>query len=140
MTEQAVQEKTGREKTGWSVEAFAEFWANPDPALVAALVTDDVIGHWPGTDVPVSGIEDYTRAIEQILTVAPGMHLEVAEHATNGDNTFVRWIMHATGADGPFTLSGIDRVKLRGGLVCENIIRFDTAHLRALLTGKPAST
>jgi ketosteroid isomerase-like protein len=135
MTEQAA-----REKAGWSVEAFAKFWANPDPALVAPLVTEDVVGYWPGAGEPVRGRDDYTRAIEEILMLLPGMRLEVAEYAVNGDVTFVRWIMHAAGADGPFTISGIDRVKLRDGLVCENIIRFDTAHLRALLTGEPAST
>jgi hypothetical protein len=135
MTQQAV-----RKTTGWSVEAFARFWARPDPALVAELVTHDVVGYWPGSDEPVRGVEDYTRGIEEILAAVPGMHLTVAEHAVNGDSTFVRWIMHGRGANGPFTFTGIDRVKLRDGLVRENIIRFDTAHLRALLTGEASST
>jgi hypothetical protein len=60
------------------------------------------------------------------------MRLSVAEHATNGDVVFVRWIMRATGRKGPFELSGIDRIRLRDGRVCENVIRFDTQHLKRL--------
>jgi hypothetical protein len=35
--------------------------------------------------------------------------------------------MHATGERGPFELTGIDRVRVRGGKVAENMIVFDTA-------------
>lgn len=125
-------------KTGWSVDAFATFWANPDSTLVPALVTDDVVGHWPGSDEPVRGVQAYTQALADILELLPGMRLEVAEHATNGDVTFVRWIMHATGPAGPFTLTGIDLILLRDGLVADNVIRFDTAHLQRLVAGAGA--
>ena len=125
-------------KTGWSVEGFAKFWANPDPDLVAPLVTDDVVGYWPGEDEPVRGVAAYTQAIAEILELLPDMRLEVAEHATNGEFTFVRWIMHATGPIGPFTFTGIDRIRLRDGLVAENVIRFDTEHLRRLMVGAAA--
>jgi len=33
--------------------------------------------------------------------------------------------MRAIGANGPFTLNGVDRVRTRDGLVCENVINFD---------------
>lgn len=125
-------------KTGWSVEAFARFWAAPDPDLVPALVTDDVVGWWPGEDEPVRGVAAYTQALAEIIEPLPDIRLEVAEHATNGDHTFVRWIMHATGPIGPFTFTGIDRILLRDGLVAENVIRFDTAHLRRLMVGAQA--
>lgn len=120
---------------GWSVERFAEFWANPDPALVPLVVTPDVIGWWPGSDEPVRGVKAYTKALVDIIALIPNLRLRVAEHATNGQFVFVRWIMSATGAAGPFELSGIDRMRLRGGLVAENVIRFDTAHLQRLLGG-----
>jgi hypothetical protein len=45
----------------WSVEMFAQFWSNPDPALVPAALTEDVVGHWPGVDEPVRGRDEYTR-------------------------------------------------------------------------------
>ena len=108
----------------WSVDGFAAFWANPRPEHVPPLLTEDVVGIWPGEE-PVRGREAYTQVLADLLERLPDLRLEVAEHATNGDVTFVRWIMHATGAHGPFELSGVDRIRLRDGLVCENVIRLD---------------
>lgn len=116
----------------WSVESFARFWANPDATRVAPVLTQDVVGYWPGRREPARGIAEYTKALADLIALLPGMRLEVAEHATSGDLIFVRWIMRATGTNGPFELTGIDRVRLREGLVAENIIRFDSAEFRAL--------
>jgi hypothetical protein len=61
------------------------------------------------------------------------MYITVAEHASNGELTFIRWIMHATGVHGPFEFSGIDRVSTRDdGLVAENRIVCDTSAFEAL--------
>lgn len=117
---------------GWSVERFAEFWADPVADDVPRLVTEDVVGWWPGEDQPVRGVGPYTDALRQILAMLPDMRLRVAEHATNGEFVFVRWIMTATGRHGPFEISGIDRIRMRDGRVAENVIRFDTAHLKRL--------
>jgi hypothetical protein len=115
----------------WSADAFATFWKNPDPSLVPAALTEDVIGHWPGLDEPVRGREDYTRCISAIVEALPGMWLEVAQHAQSGKFVFIRWVMHATGQHGPFELTGIDRVRVHDGRVSENIIVFDTAAFQA---------
>jgi hypothetical protein len=120
---------------GWSVEHFARFWAAPDPALVPPMLTDDVVGYWPGGHV-VRGVQEYTESLAEVLRQIPGIRLEVAEHATNGEFTFVRWIMHASGAAGPFQMTGIDRIRLRQGRVAENVIRFDRAELEELLQGR----
>jgi hypothetical protein len=114
----------------WSVEGFRAFWSDPDPARVPQVLTEDVVGHWAGLDEPVHGREDYTRCIAALVDALPGMYLEVAEHAQNGDFVFVRWIMHATGEHGPFALHGIDRVRVRDGIVAENVVVFDTAAFR----------
>lgn len=123
-----------RTQPAWSVDVFAAFWDNPDPRLIPAMLTEDVVGIWPGGE-EVYGPEAYTERLAQVLDMIPGMRLEVAEHATNGEFTFVRWIMLASGADGPFEMTGIDRIRLRDGLVCENVIRFDRQELQALLSG-----
>ncbi|HEY3189576.1 MAG TPA: nuclear transport factor 2 family protein [Solirubrobacteraceae bacterium] len=114
-------------RIAWSVDGFAAFWSNPDPAYVPPLLTEDVVGVWPGTGEPVRGREAYTKVLAEVIELMPDLRLEVAEHATNGEYTFVRWIMHATGANGPFEMSGVDRIRLRDGLVCENVIRLDRA-------------
>src|SRR3954447_7493711 len=116
---------------GWSVETFEAFWSNPDPSVVPGALTEDVVGYWAGREEPVRGREAYTRCIAQIVEVLPGMRLEVAEQAENGEFTLIRWVMHATGRHGPFEFSGIDRVRTRGPLVAENRIVFDTAEFEA---------
>jgi SnoaL-like domain len=128
MTEQST---TTVPRSGWSVKGFEAFWSHPDPALVPGALTEDVVGHWSGLEEPVRGREDYTRCIAAIVQALPDMYLTVAEHASAGEFHFVRWIMHATGAHGPFELSGIDRVRTRQGLVAENVIVFDTAAFEA---------
>jgi hypothetical protein len=117
-------------RPGWSVDMFEAFWANPDPALVPPVLTEDVVGHWPGRAEPVHGREAYAGCIAALVETLPGMRLEVADSAENGDLVFVRWVMHATGDHGPFTLDGIDRVRVRGPQVAENFIVCDTAAFR----------
>lgn len=117
---------------GWSVQRFAEFWSNPRAEDVPPLVTEDVVGWWPGADEPVRGVGPYSQALADLLDLLPDMRLSVAEHATHGDTVFVRWIMLATGRKGPFQFTGIDRITLRDGRVAENVIRFDSAHLKRL--------
>ena len=40
--------------------------------------------------------------------------------------------MNATGRNAPFEFTGIDRIRVRDGLVAENFIRFEAAHLNRL--------
>jgi hypothetical protein len=117
--------------TGWTPELFAEFWAAPDPAPLPAMVTDDVVGHWPGGHV-VRGSRDYIAVLERLMRLLPDLRLEVAAGAMNGEHGFVRWIMHATGEHGPFQLDGADCITVRDGLVRENHINFDSALFRTL--------
>lgn len=117
---------------GWSVERFAEFWSAPRPEDIPPLVTDDVVGWWPGTDDPVRGVIPYTQALVDLLKLLPDIRLSVAAHARQGDTVFVRWIMRATGRKGPFEFTGIDCITLRDGRVAENVIRFDSEHLKRL--------
>ena len=117
----------------WSVEHFAAFWAQPDPELARGFLTDDVVGYWPWSEQPVRGVEQYLQGLAGVLALVPDLHLEMAEHASNGDVIFIRWIAHGTGAKGPMQMSGIDRIRLRNGKVAENFICFDTARFQALV-------
>jgi hypothetical protein len=127
----SAQSTASANPAGWSVEGFEMFWSRPDPSLVPASLTEDVIGHWPGREEPVHGREDYTRCIAELVEELPDVRLEVAEHAQHGEFVFIRWIMCATGEHGPFEFTGIDRIRLRDGLVAENVIVCDTAAFSA---------
>jgi hypothetical protein len=128
-----------RERRGptWSVGSFAAFWDKPDPAVVPAVLGPDVVGRWPGEDEPVRGPDAYTARLARLLELLPDLRLDVAESATNGEFTFIRWVMQATGLHGPFEITGIDRVRVRGGLVVENVITYDTAEFERL-SGHPS--
>ncbi len=120
-----------KKKRGWSVESFAAFWDRPDLSLVARALAPDVVGYWPGSE-PLRGIEAYTRRIADLIALVPDFRLDVAEHAANGDCVFIRWIAHGTFDGAPCELSGVDRVRVRDGLVAENRIFCDHPLIRAL--------
>ena len=69
------------------------------------MFADDVVGDWPGDPEPVRGFAAYKARIAQLLDAVPDLTLEVAEHATNGNLIFIRWIARGTGAEGPFELT-----------------------------------
>jgi predicted ester cyclase/ketosteroid isomerase-like protein len=116
---------------GWTTELFAEFWKAPDLKYIPSIITDDVVGFWPGERV-VRGRDEYMRALEELLALLPDIRLEVKEHTMSADGEFgfTRWVMHATGANGAFELDGMDRTRVRDGLVCENYVFFDPAQFQ----------
>ena len=119
---------------GWTTELFAEFWAAPDLKYIPSIITDDVVGYWPGGKT-VRGKAEYMQALEDLLTLLPDLRLEVPEHTMSADGEFgfSRWVMHATGANGPFEMNGMDRTRARDGLVCENYVFFDSAEFQHLV-------
>jgi hypothetical protein len=121
-------------EAGWTTDLFAEFWTAPDLTLVPSIITDDVVGYWPGGRT-VRGKAEYTQALEDLLALLPDLWLDVKEHAMSEDGEFgfSRWVMRATGANGPFELPGMDRTRVRDGLVCENYVFFDLAQFQQLV-------
>jgi ketosteroid isomerase-like protein len=119
---------------GWTTDLFAEFWTAPDLNWVPSIITEDVVGYWPGGRT-VRGKAEYVQALEELLVLVPDVRLEVLEHTMSADGEFgfSRWVMHATGASGPFELDGMDRTRVRDGLVCENYVCFDSAQFQKLV-------
>ena len=114
---------------GWSIDSWRNFWANPSIEIarrrVPTVVQPDVSGYWPTVVEPVRGTEMYLKRITQFLTLVPNLHITLEEHATNGVDNFLRWSAIGMGSDGPFAFNGVDRVRLRDGLVLENRIISD---------------
>jgi hypothetical protein len=114
---------------GWSVGSWRTFWANPsaERALVRAptVITDDVVGVWPHATRPVRGKQEYAQRIVALPSLIPDLHLDLMEHATNGEFVFLRWSGRGTGPDGAFQAIGVDRVRLSDDLVAENLILSD---------------
>jgi hypothetical protein len=131
MTEQTASlEKEGE---GFTAETFAQFWAKPDLSIPSDDLDDDVIGYWPGSDEPVRGRDEYVGALRELLERVPDLTLTVVESADNGEHLFIRWVAHATGANGRIEHTGVDRIKVIKGKVVENRIFFDRAEFERKL-------
>jgi predicted pyridoxine 5'-phosphate oxidase superfamily flavin-nucleotide-binding protein len=99
-----------------------------------------VVGRWPG-GIVVEGVEAYNRQLRAVIALMPDVRLEVVEHARNGDLAFIRWVSHGTGVDGPFSMDGVDRLRIRDGRIVENVVFLDTAAFRrATGRGLPDTT
>jgi len=123
--------KAARRETACATGLSAEFWKTLDLGYIASIVTDDVVGYWPGGRV-VRGRQAYVKALEEFLVLLPDLRPDVKEHTMSADGEFgfTRWVLHATGADGAFELGGMERARLRQGLVFESYLFFDTAQLQ----------
>jgi len=128
----AEQSQPQSQPHGWSVDRFAAFWNKPDVAQVASALTPDVVGYWPGSDEPVRGVADYTQRIADLIALVPDFRLDVAEHATSGDCVFIRWVARGSFEGKPLEFGGVDRVRMRDGLVAENRIYCDHPLIHAL--------
>ena len=65
----------------WSMEAFGSFWGDPDLAQapgVRAIITHDIVGHWPRPIGMVRGDAAYYKVIESVLTAEPASLLRSA--------------------------------------------------------------
>ena len=124
---------------GLTTDLFAELWAAPDLTLIPSIIADDVVGYLLG-DRTVRGAKEYMRALEDLLALLPHVHLEVPEHTMSADGEFgfSRWVMHATGPNGPFEMNDMDRTRVRDGLVCENYL-YDPAQFETFARSNPAS-
>jgi ketosteroid isomerase-like protein len=124
------------QERGFTAETFAAFWAKPDLSdpSGASNLADSVVGYWPGEEEPVRGREEYLAALVELLNRVPDLTLSVAESADNGEHLFIRWVAHATGADGkPIEHTGVDRIRIVDGKVVENRIFFDRAEFERKL-------
>lgn len=114
----------------WSPDNWLRFWSNPSAALAAervpTVVAPDVFGVWPRSAEPVRGVTQYTQRIVDLLTLVPDLRLSLGERASDGAFVFLRWTARGTSPDGQsFEGIGVDRVRLRDGLVTENLIMSD---------------
>lgn len=122
--------------TAFSAELWAAFWASPAMSRELDILADDIVGYWPGDPEPVRGVEPYTNKIAALLAAAPDLRLELVDSATvpgavEGEQlVFLHYVGHGTGPDGPFEIRGLDRVRTRGGMVVENVIRYEPVFVR----------
>ncbi len=121
---------------GWSVESWAAFWADPDPAVarqrLPRVVADDVAAYWPASETPALGKQAYIERVLSLLALVPDLRLSCEEWAAHGPSVFVRWNGSATFDGETVRFSGVDRILLDGPRVRENRIYSDSPIFAAL--------
>ena len=112
------------------VDRWAAFWNAPNPARVGELAAADIELRYPGLPEPLRGVEAWREQVASIVRRFPDVRLSVTADAVNGDVCFVSWRGTATSGGRPITWEGIDRMRLRDGLVVDSMVAFDTAGFR----------
>ena len=124
MTATMLTAKGGR---SWSVaDHFAAIWTDPNPGGPQSRLAKHVVGRWPGGAV-VEGIDAYNEQLRKVIALMPDVRLEVLEYAERDDLVFIRWVSSGTSAAGPFRIEGVDRLRIDGEHIVENVVFFDTA-------------
>ncbi|HTJ36044.1 MAG TPA: nuclear transport factor 2 family protein [Dactylosporangium sp.] len=113
------------------VDRWAAFWSAPDPARVGDLAAPGIELRYPGLPEPLRGLEAWQNRVASIVERFPDVRLTVTGHATAGELCFVSWRGTATSGGHPISWEGIDRMRLRDGLVVDSLVAFDTAGLRS---------
>jgi hypothetical protein len=112
------------------VGRWAAFWSSPDPARVGELAAPGIELRYPGLPEPLRGIEAWRERVAAVVGRFPDVRLAVTAYAMVDDLCFVSWRGTATAAGQPIAWEGIDRMRLRAGLVVDSLVAFDTAGLR----------
>lgn len=119
----------------FTADAWAAFWAAPDPSQVGGLLAEDIVGHWPGDPKPVRGRHAYIGKIAELVGAVPDLRLHLVDSAAvpgsaaGEELVFLHYTGTGTAASGPIAIRGMDRVRTRDGIVVENVIRYDACEL-----------
>lgn len=119
----------------FTADTWAAFWTTPDPARVAGLLAEDIVGHWPDDPSPVRGRTAYIGKIAELVAAAPDLRLTLVDSATvpgpaaGEELVFLHYTGTGTTSSGPITIRGMDRVRTRDGIVVENVIRYGDSEI-----------
>lgn len=119
----------------FTADTWAAFWTAPDPARVAGLLAEDIVGHWPDDPSPVRGRTAYVGKIAELVAAVPDLRLTLVDSATvpgpaaGEELVFLHYTGTGTTASGPITIRGMDRVRTRDGIVVENVIRYGDSEI-----------
>lgn len=113
------------------VESWAAFWAAPDPAEIDSLSGVDIEMKWPGQDQPIRGLEAWRERVTGMLQRFPDLTLTVTSSAGEGDVVFISWRADTTIDGHARSWEGIDRMRMRDGVVADSLVVFDRTGLIA---------
>jgi ketosteroid isomerase-like protein len=116
------------------VTRFAAAWATRDGEAFLALWHPEGFLHTPLVGRPVAGAE-LPRLLDAQKEAAPDFVWQLLDWTSRGDVVIIEW-QTARVIDGArFDWRGVDKFRIKGGLIIEERVYTDTAPLRAARSG-----
>lgn len=116
---------------------FTEVWARPDPDRLVALLDPGVRLLQPVTS-ELRGKEAARRDFARLLRWLPDLHGVIDSSAGSGDTLLVAWHLRFTLARRPRSISIVDRIVVRGGLIVEREAYFDSLRFFLMVLASPS--
>lgn len=117
------------------VTRFAAAWASRDGEAFLALWHPDGLLQSPLYDRPVRG-KEFGRLTELVREAAPDLVWQLLDWTSRGDVVVIEWQTTRMIAGRRLDTRGVDKFRLRDGLIVEERVYTDTAPLRALRRGE----
>lgn len=110
-------------------EWFQSFWATPSGAKVAEKFLPDAQVHFSGVGT-MSGAA-YVDWMENSLASQPDLVVTPLDYAGSGELIYIFWHAASTIGGVHRKWNGVDRFRLKNGMVAEEHVVFDSAILRS---------
>ena len=118
------------------VKRFADFWADPSPEKMSALLTPDVVLIQP-LSAPMHGLEAAQAEFRKLFAWLPDLRATVDGWGGNGSNLFIEFRLHATVGGRRLEWPVVDRFVLRGDKAEKRVSYFDALPLLLRLLATP---
>jgi hypothetical protein len=118
-------------------QRFAEAWAHPTPAALAALLHDDVVLYQPHR-APIRGKKDAIADFERLFAWLPALHGAIDRASGDGDLVFIEWRMRLPLGSKTHEIRAVDRFLLKDGFGVERVVYFDRVALFKVVLAHPS--
>jgi steroid delta-isomerase-like uncharacterized protein len=135
-----------KEKTGVMRRVFEEVWNRGKLDVIGETHAKDFVWHGPPTQGEHRGPQAYRQFVAAVLDAFPDSHFEIEDEILSGDREVIRWAEIGThkkvwwGVDATgrkVTNSGISIVRVSGGKIAEEWVRFDVLDVMQQLDAIP---
>jgi hypothetical protein len=116
---------------------FAEFWADPDPGRLDAILAERVRLVAPMTPTTHT-LEEGRRTFVGLFELIPDLHGEVHRWGATADGVLIEFTLSGTVGGRPISWRAVDRFVLgENGLATERVSYFDSAPIALTVARRP---
>jgi ketosteroid isomerase-like protein len=109
--------------------SYHQAWTDLDPAVIAALHSEDSVFHMHGLGDPAAGRGDIRGMIASLLALVPDLHFEIKRLYAGADHFALEYDMSGTFDGRHFACDGADIIAVADGLVTRKDTYLDVVAL-----------